>query len=182
MKIHEHKSMAARTYIAPLSAFLEYDIIDRRHISSLSAPYNDRCDDVVLLDWLGLGYGYGYGYEQVSEDLISLVDLEAEVSTMNLNENGETKQTADQEEKPGDKQAEGGEEKVESQEQEKAEKEMNEEEEEEQRRRDELGMEEEYFIKSAVEKPNTTVSYSMDDQATIKDEDDDDGPREMARG
>jgi hypothetical protein len=155
---------ASRSNIIPLSSFTNSYIIDDRHLTSLLAPYNDTYVETALLEWLGLGYGY----EQVSEDLINLVDLETEVSQMSINDEATEKPTTDQEEKIDDKQEE---EKVKDKQEENNEKEMNEEEEEEQRRRDELDIQEEYFIPSAVKKPKTTVSNSMTEQVLSKDDD-----------
>jgi hypothetical protein len=192
LKVHEQKVEISRTYIVPLSSFMEHYLIDDRHIDSLLAPYSDKSGDSPLFDWLGLGYDK----EQIPDDLIDLLNVEESLSNMNIKDNEETKQTTDQREKIDVKQQEGeqktedkqqeGEQKTEDKQQEGEEKaddkkkenddpEMNEEEEEELRRRDELDMEEEYFIKSAVQKPTTTESNSTTEQAPSKDNDDDDG-------
>jgi len=152
----------SRANIMPLSSFIDYDVMDDRHSSSLLAPYEGTFADGALWEWLGLAYGY----EQISDDLIPLRDLDTSVSKMDINDDTEEKQTIDQEEKIDDKKEDNNE------------KEINEEEEEEQRRRDEIDIEDEYFIPSAVTKPATTVSNSTNEQVLSKDDNDDDDGQE----
>ena len=182
LKAHQQKVEVLRTNIVPLSLFLGDYVIDDRHVTSLLAPYSDRIPDSALLDWLGLGLDR----EQIPDELIDLLNVEASVENMNIKDNEETKPTTDQgekiddkqqkgEEKTEDKQEEGEEEKTEDKPKENDDPEMNEEEEEELRRRDELDMEEEYFIKSAVQKPTTMESNSMNEQASSKAKDDEGG-------
>ena len=133
------------------------------------------------MEWLGLGHSY----EQVSEELVALDDVETSLSKMNTDDNEETKQTTDQETEKTEVEQDNNEETKQTTDQAAEttpvtqdntnEEEMNEEEEEEQRRREELDIEEEeYCIKSLVQKPQANESTSSNNRTSSKDKDDDD--------
>ncbi|CAF0725958.1 unnamed protein product [Adineta steineri] len=174
LKIHEHKIVHSRTNIIPLSSFTDYSIIDKKHISSLLAPYpDDDYFDIALWDWLGIGQDC----EQISEDLINVLDINTSISKMDINDNEkkEEENKVDDEQKQNDEvetQTQDGENKDDDEQQEKKEQEINEEEEEEQRRRDELEIEAEYFVPSAVPKLQSKKSKSTKASSTDNNGDD----------
>ncbi|CAF0978486.1 unnamed protein product [Adineta steineri] len=175
LKVHEHKIVHSRTNIIPLSSFTDYSLIDKKHISSLLALYPDKSyPDIALWDWLGLGQDY----EQISEDLIDLLDINTSISKMDINDNEkeeEEENKVDDEQKQNDEvetETQDGENKDDDEQREKKEQEINEEEEEEQRRRDELEIEAEYFVPSAVPKPQSKKSKSTKASSTDNNGDD----------
>ena len=140
LKIHEFQMEQSRTQIVLLALLIEHDVIERKHISSLLAPYHHMKVETALWDWLGLSYEY----QRTSEDLIDLTDAESAMSNMNMNSEednvDETKQRND-EKKLDEKK-----------------KEEEEEEEEEERRRDELDIDEEFDRISAMNSETTTFN------------------------
>ncbi|CAF0779112.1 unnamed protein product [Rotaria sordida] len=155
LKVHEHKMEQSRTNIIPLSSFMQWNLIDDEHISSLLAPYNDIPVDTALSDWLGLNYEY----EQIPDDFLNLGELETSMLNMNMNDQevGQQQQQQQQQEKVDDN-----------------EEEINEEEEEEQRRRDELEIDDnENMFAATIKKSQTTESKSTKKQILSTNDDDD---------
>ena len=165
LKIHGHRTEQSRMNILSLSTFNDYGIIDQAHLSALLAPYHGHYVETALFDWLGLGHGYGSGFEEVND----LIDLSEQMGALTTEENPkedpaaqyeEENVDADGKEPPTDRQNENADKAqvANADQQDNKGADMNEEEEEEQRRRDEIEFEEEYFVPSAVTKPQTTVS------------------------
>ncbi|CAF0782423.1 unnamed protein product [Rotaria sp. Silwood1] len=170
LKVHEHKMEQSRTNILPLSSFMQLDLIDDEHISSLFAPHNGMIVDTALSDWLGLSYEY----EQIPEDIINLVELETSMLNMNINDGV-------QEEGQQQQQAIEQEEKVDDNEQQKDVEEINEEEEEEQRRRDELDIDDDENVFVPTIKKSKTVKSKSTNEQTLSKNDNNEGEWQVVK-
>ena len=136
----------SRTQIVPLEFLMNYDIIEKKHISSLLAPYDHVRIETALWDWLGLSYEY----QQITDNLIELTNAEWALSNMNINnEEGNVDETKQQDDE---------------------EKLNDEEEEEEERRRNELDIDELFVGVSAMNSETTTFN-SVNEQILSTDDD-----------
>jgi hypothetical protein len=160
LNVHEREIKVSQTQVLPLSSFVDYCVIDDRHLKSLYAPYNNVFAEKVLSVWLGLDHEC----EQMPEDLITLVDPDTSMSLIDISDDEIEKQTTENEEKIDE------DEKVHDKQEQKNDEEVNEEEEEEQRRRDELDNDEDDFVPSEVIKSQTTVSSSLNKSILSKDD------------
>ena len=163
LKQHSDDIERSRTTILPLSTFIHCDLIDMRHSSALLDPYEGNLYRTALPDWLGLGHDYVY----MPDDANDHSEIDQAMSEVSLSETSTEEQATGQE---GDDEGQQG-----TKKEGEAEEQDEEEEEEEQRRRDELELDQERFIPSAVKKPTTAMPEPMNEQGAGASDNHDDG-------